>query len=110
MVDPKPTVIAVRDSDGMDLTVRFDHVRGELVLAAIDSAARHLRRKRKTAAPVDPTDVNDPNGRPAGDEDQPVERLTQAEWRAEGLLRLAEDFSADTPEGLRPSGFDTTVT
>ena len=109
IVDPKPTVIAVTDSDGMDITVRFDHVRGQLVLAAIDSAARQVRRERKTAAPVDPADVNDPTGIPGCDEDRPIERLTQAEWRAEGLLRLAEDFAADTPEGLRPSGFDTTV-
>ena len=109
VVDRRPTVIAVTDSDGIDITVRFDHVRGQLVLAAIDSAARQVRRERKTAAPVDPTDVNDPTGIPGCDEDRPIERLTQAEWRAEGLLRLAEDFAADTPEGLRPSGFDTTV-
>ena len=109
VVETKPTVIAVDDSDGMDITVRFDHVRGELVLAAIDSAARQIRRERKDAAPVDPADVNDPDGIPGCDEDRPLERLTQAEWRAEGLLRLAENFSAETPEGLRPSGFDTTV-
>ena len=72
MVDPKPTVIAVRDSDGMDITVRFDHVRGELVLAAIDSAARQIRREHKTAATVDPAEVNAPTGMAACDEDRPV--------------------------------------
>ena len=101
--------MVIKDDDGITLTIRFDHVRGELVLASIDAEAKGVRTERANAAAVDPVNLNDPNGVPACDEDRPVEKLTQAEWRALGLLRLAERSAAEQPEGLQRSGFDTTV-
>ena len=109
VVEPRPTVLVVRDEDGIEITVRFDHVHGELVVASIDAEAKAVRAERGNAAAADPAEANDPTGRPACDEDRTVERLTQAEWRAEGLLRLAARASRETPEGLHRSGFDTSV-
>ncbi len=83
-----------RDEDGIELTIRFDHVRGELVLASIDTAAAEVRNEREHAAPVDPAPTG---GTPACAEDRTVEKLTQAEWRAEGLLRLAEESRRGAP-------------
>lgn len=108
-VEARPTVMVIKDDDGITLTIRFDHVHGELVLASIDTEAKAVRTERAKAAAVDPDNVNDPNGRAACDEDRAVETLTQAEWRALGLLRLTEHSAAETPEGLQRSGFDTTV-
>ncbi len=107
--DPRPTVVVFRDDDGIEITCRFDHVRGELVLASIDAEARQARREREVAAVVDPAQANDPHGRPACDEDRPIEKLSTAEWRAEGLLRLAERSATEQPEGVQASGFATTV-
>jgi hypothetical protein len=107
--DGHPTVMVIKGDDGITLTIRFDHVRGELVLASIEAEARAVRAERADAAALDPANVNDPDGVPACDEDRAVEKLTQAEWRALGLLRLAERSAAEQPEGLQRSGFDTTV-
>jgi hypothetical protein len=107
--ESRPTVLVVPDDDGIDMHIHFDRIRGELVLAAIDTEAKKIRGERANAAAVDPTDVNDPDGVPACDEDRTVEKLTQAEWRALGLLRLAERSAKDQPEGLHRSGFDTTI-
>ena len=102
-------MLVVTDDDGIELRIRFDHVHGQLVLASIDAEAKAIRHERKTAAAADPAKVNDPDGRPACDEDRTVDKLTVAEWRALGLLRLAERSAAEQPEGLQASGFDTTV-
>ncbi len=112
VVDARPTVIVVRDEEAVELTVRFDHVRGEMVLAGIDTAAAEVRAARKHAASARESDANDPTGRPAGVEDQAAEKLTRNEWRAEGLLRLLERGALDTGTSdgsLRGTGFDTTV-
>jgi hypothetical protein len=107
--ETRPTVIVITDDDGVELRIRFDHVHGQLVVASIDAEAKAVRTERDKAAAADPANVNDPNGVPACDEDRPVEKLTVAEWRALGLLRLAERSAAAQPEGLQRSGFDTTV-
>ncbi len=104
-----PELLVVTDDDGVELRIRFDHVHGQLVLASIDAEAKAIRQERKTAAASDPAKANDPDGRPACDEDRTVDKLTVAEWRALGLLRLAERSAAEQPEGLQASGFDTTV-
>ncbi len=104
-----PELLVVTDDDGIELRIRFDHVHGQLVLASIDAEAKAIRNERKASAAVDPTRVNDPNGVPACDEDRTVDKLTVAEWRALGLLRLAERSASEQPEGLQASGFDTTV-
>jgi hypothetical protein len=108
-VEQRPTLLVVTDDDGIELRIRFDHVHGQLVLASIDSEAKAIRNERKHAAASDPAKANDPNGVPACDEDRTVDKLTVAEWRALGLLRLAERSAAEQPEGLQASGFDTTV-
>ena len=92
------------DDDGIELRIRFDHVHGQLVLASIDSEAKAIRNERKTAAAADPAKANDPAGRPACDEDRTVDKLTVAEWRALGLLRLAERSAAEQPEGTAGVG------
>ena len=89
LVEQRPTLLVVTDDDGIELRIRFDHVHGQLVLASIDSEAKAIRTERKTAGVTDPARVNDPNAVPACDEDRTVEKLTVAEWRALGLLRLA---------------------
>jgi hypothetical protein len=108
-VEEHPTMLVITDDDGVELRIRFDHVHGQLVVASIDAEAKAIRTERANAAAADPANVNDPTGVPACDEDRPVEKLTQAEWRALGLLRLAERSAAEQPEGLQRSGFDTTV-
>jgi hypothetical protein len=105
----RPTVIVVRDEDGVEIRARFDHLRGELVLASLEAATRQVRTERREAAPPPGAETNPADGRTACGEDVPVEKLTAAQWRAEGLLRLAGSFTAERPEGLQPSGFDTTV-
>ena len=98
------------DDDGIELRIRFDHVHGQLVLASIDAEAKAIRNERKTAAAARSGQGQRPvDGRPACDEDRTVEKLTVAEWRALGLLRLAERSASEQPEGLQASGFDTTV-
>jgi len=108
-VEQRPTLLVVTDDDGVELRIRFDHVHGQLVLASIDAEARAIRNERTQSATVDPAKANDPTGRPACDEDRTVDKLTVAEWRALGLLRLAERSATQQPEGLHGSGFDTTV-
>jgi hypothetical protein len=107
--EPRPTVVAVTDDDGVEVRARFDHVHGQLVLAALDAEAKAVRTERAAAAATDPASANDPDGIAACDEDRTVEALTTAEWRALGLLRLAERSAIEQPEGLRRSGFETTV-
>ncbi len=108
-VEQRPRMLVVTDDDGIELRIRFDHVHGQLVLASIDSEAKAIRNERKAAAASDPAKTNDPDGRPACDEDRTVDKLTVAEWRALGLLRLAERSASEQPDGLQASGFDTTV-
>ncbi len=100
-------MVVIRDEHGVEIRARYDEIHGALVLAAIDREAAAVRTERHDAAPLDP---DTPNGaRPAGVEEQPRERLSQPEWRAEGLLRLAQTPPAEHPPGLHPSGFDTQV-
>ena len=40
--ESRPTVIVVRDDDGVEIRARFDHVRGELVLASLEAATLSL--------------------------------------------------------------------
>jgi hypothetical protein len=108
-VEQRPELLVVTDDDGVELRIRFDHVHGQLVVASIDSEAKAIRTERAKAAVIDQANANDPDGRPACDEDRTVEKLTVAEWRALGLLRLAERSAAEQPEGLQASGFDTTI-
>src|SRR6478735_6645647 len=55
--DGHPTVMVIKDDDGITLTIRFDHVRGELVLASIDAEAKGVRTERANAAAVDPVNL-----------------------------------------------------
>jgi hypothetical protein len=52
--DGHPTVMVIKGDDGITLTIRFDHVRGELVLASIEAEARAVRAERADAAALDP--------------------------------------------------------
>ncbi len=107
--DRRPTVVVIRDDDGIEICARFDHVHGELVLAGIDHATKTVRTERQTAVPADPAAGTDPTGIPACPEDRPTEQLTRAEWRAQGLLRIVEHADTDPPGTVHASGFDTTV-
>ncbi len=112
VVDARPTVIVVRDDEAWSSRVRFDHVHGEMVLAGIDTATAEVRTERKPQHPLIRVTPTIPPDRPACVEDQPAEKLTRAEWRAEGLLRIVERGALDTGTSagsLRGSGFDTTV-
>jgi hypothetical protein len=104
-----PDLIVIRDEDGVEVRVRFDHVRGELVLAALETETKAVRRERAGAAPIVAGKVNDPAGRAACDDDRSVGKLTLAQWRALGFLRMVERSAGEQPEGLTPSGFSTTV-
>jgi hypothetical protein len=104
-----PEVIVIRDEDGVEVRVRFDHVRGELVLAALETETKAVRRERAQAAPIVAGEVNDPAGRAACDDDRSVEKFTLAQWRALGFLRMVERSAGEQPEGLTASGFATTV-
>lgn len=106
--EPRPTVLVVLDEDGVEIRARFDHVRGQLVLAGLEAATRQVRTERRHAAPIDQT-AGAATAAPACPEDLSLERLSAAEWRAEGLLRLAGAFRAEQSEGLQPSGFDSTL-
>ena len=67
VTEPRPTVIVVRDEDGIEITARFDHVHGELVLASIDAAAKQVRTERADAAAArpEPTSTTPPVARRA---------------------------------------------
>lgn len=102
-----PRVVVIRDVDGIELRAHFDHVHGELVLASLDAAAAQVRAERADATPVDGPTVS--GARPASVDDLGRVRLTQPQWRAEGLLRLCETAPAGRPTTLQPSGFTAQV-
>ncbi len=104
-----PEVIVIRDEDGIELRARFDHVRGELVLASLEAETKAVRRERAGAAPVVAGKVHQAGARPASVDECAIEKLTVAQWRGLGLLRMAERSATDQPEGLTASGFSTTV-
>ena len=100
----RPTVIVDHDDDGVTIRARFDHVDGAYVLTALDRSTHEVRAERRDAVPVAgvPTE-----GRPADPSEVPLERLTPAQWRAEGLLRMARHTTDIEPRRGLPNGFDT---
>ncbi len=107
-------VIVFRDHDGVELRARFDHVHGELVLASLDAAAALVRSERADAssAVTDGTHIGtavSDGARPASVDDIGRVRLTQDQWRAEGLLRLCETSTSARPGTLQASGFTAQV-
>ena len=108
-VDPttQSRVLVLRDADGIELRAQFDHVHGELVLASLDAAAAQVRAERAEAAPVDVPAVS--GARPACVDDTGHVRLTQPQWRAEGLLRICETSPSGRSTTPQPSGFATEV-
>ncbi|MCD9624854.1 HNH endonuclease signature motif containing protein [Rhabdothermincola salaria] len=132
-----PTVVVIRDDDGVELRARFDHADGELVLAGLDRFTDTERKARRDAAPADPARANPawrppppgPDGRgseaetaraggdappalqPGGVDDHPAERLTREQWRGHGLLALfsAAETTESHPDTLQPNGFATQV-
>ena len=102
--EQRPTLLVVTDDDGIELRIRFDHVHGQLVLASIDSEAKAIRNERKTAAVLDPTKANDPNGR------RPVTRTAPSRSSPSpngGHWACSASRSAprpSSPKGSRPRG------
>jgi hypothetical protein len=94
---PRGTVMVDHDEDGVSLRVRFDHVDGALVLTSLDRATAEVRAERRQAA----ASTTDPDGSPV------PERLSQAEWRAEGLLRLVRHGEEHGPQTGLAESFDT---
>jgi hypothetical protein len=104
-----PTVLVVRDADGVELRARFDHVDGAMVLASLEAATSQVRTERASAAPADPA-----RERPAGlasaeAHEDSREQLMLDEWRGLGLLRLAEASLDEVPRPFQRNGFDTQV-
>ena len=63
--EPRPTVIVIHDEDGIELRVRFDHVRGELVLASLERRRQGGARRTERMPPLLPgAEINPADGRP----------------------------------------------
>jgi hypothetical protein len=98
--EAKGTVLVDVDEEGVALRVRFDHVDGAMVLTALERATDDVRSERRHAGSATP-----PSGGETGP--PPGERLTPAEWRAEGFLRLVRLGTDQEPRTGLAEGFDT---
>jgi hypothetical protein len=95
----QPSVVVDVDEHGVTLVARFDHVDGALVLASLDETTQQVRDERRSAAPIEGPP---PAGVPASVDEVPAERLTQAQWRGHGLVRMARHTDDHAPRAGLP--------